>query len=160
MAPTLEAGTTFSMSDGTTVDADVRLVAGDRVYFHLAGDSESAVVSSAKISELPAGSQATIQDWIGLNPTGVAEIKVDQPPEPIHTVAPDVSTVSTVKGAVSVALVVDTKGNVIRSFVAKTTDDRLNKPSLDAVERWKFRPGKKEGNPVVVVVFVPLQYKS
>ncbi|KAF0096173.1 MAG: TonB family protein [Puniceicoccaceae bacterium 5H] len=148
------------MASGGTEDADIILLAGSKVFYHAAGEADDSPVESIKLSDLSPEGQQAVQDWASADSNHLAEIKADQPPEPIHTVGPDLDGLDGIRGVVSVGIVIDSKGNVCRSFVAKSTDDRLNSASLAAVEKWKFRPGKKDGSPVNVIVFVPIQYKS
>jgi protein TonB len=41
-----------------------------------------------------------------------------------------------------------------------STDTQFEQPALEAVNRWKFRPAKKDGRPVVAQVMVPVRFTS
>ncbi|MDP0499574.1 MAG: energy transducer TonB [Verrucomicrobiota bacterium JB022] len=156
----VQAGTALAKADGSSEDADILLFAGEKVYYHLAGDAKDASVRTLKMEELAPEGQSAVLAWASSDTDHSAVTKADQPPEPIHTVGPDTKGLSGIKGVVSIGLVIDSKGNVARAFIAKSTDERLNAASLAAVNQWKFRPGKNGGDPVNVIVFVPMQYKS
>ncbi len=64
-----------------------------------------------------------------------------------------------VNGRVVVVFVVDTLGNVVAPRVEKSTHMEFEKPAIDAIRRWKFTPGKKDGEAVKVRVRAPLIFK-
>lgn len=64
-----------------------------------------------------------------------------------------------INGSVTLVFVVDTQGNVIAPRVEKSTHMEFEKPALDAIRRWKFTPGKKDGEAVKVRVRAPLIFK-
>jgi len=64
-----------------------------------------------------------------------------------------------INGSVTVVFVVDTQGNVVAPRVEKSTHMEFEKPALDAIRRWKFTPGKKDGEAVKVRVRAPLIFK-
>jgi len=87
--------------------------------------------------------------------------KVDENPVPIKTPPPrypDSLKREGVSGLVAVVLVIDEKGMIIASSVAKSSNPEFEKPALDAVKNWKFKPAKKDGNTVKVRVTVPLRF--
>lgn len=53
-----------------------------------------------------------------------------------------------VEGTVTVTLVVDESGHVEDARVEKSSHPDFEKPALDAIRKWRFRPGTKEGQPV------------
>lgn len=53
-----------------------------------------------------------------------------------------------VEGSVTVAFVVDESGMVEDPRVEKSTHPEFEKAALDAIRKWRFRPGRKEGQPV------------
>lgn len=63
-----------------------------------------------------------------------------------------------ITGLVSVTVVIDEKGAVVESVVAKSTRSEFERPALEAVRKWKFRPGMKGGAPVTVRMVLPVQF--
>ena len=63
-------------------------------------------------------------------------------------------------GMVSIKVTIDEKGNVTQATVAKSSNSQFEQPALEAVNRWKFRPAKKAGQPVVAQVMVPLRFTA
>lgn len=89
--------------------------------------------------------------------------KVDENPVPIKTPPPrypDTLKRERVSGVVAVSIVINEKGQIINSSISKSSHSEFEKPALDAVKTWKFKPGKKDGNPVKVRVTVPLRFNA
>jgi len=92
-----------------------------------------------------------------------AEAAFDEAPVPVHAVPPVLSgtlRASGLSGMVSIKITIDENGNVTQAAVAKSTDTQFEQPALEAVNRWKFRPAKKDGRPVVAQVMVPVRFTS
>ncbi|WP_404424158.1 energy transducer TonB [Nibricoccus sp. IMCC34717] len=89
--------------------------------------------------------------------------QVDEKPVPLKTPPPrypESLKRDGTSGIVAVSIVIDEEGNVIKATVAKSTNPEFDKPAMDAVEKWKFKPAKKEGNAVKVKVTVPLRFSA
>ena len=85
----------------------------------------------------------------------------DEAPVPTRTAAPAYPYElkrEGVAGMVSVSITVDENGNVISPVVKKSTRLEFEKPALDAVAKWKFKPAKKNGQPVAVKVTIPMKF--
>lgn len=97
----------------------------------------------------------------GLTAGGILRAAVTEPPVPVRTVAPDYPAkmkASGTSGLVVVACDIDDKGSVSNVTVAKTTDDAFNDAAIAAVQKWKFRPGQKDGAPVATHVNLPVKF--
>lgn len=87
--------------------------------------------------------------------------KVDEPPVPIKTPPPkypDSLRREGVSGVVSVTVVIDEKGAVTDVTVSKSTHADFERPSIEAMRSWKFKPAKVGGEPVKVRVTVPMRF--
>jgi protein TonB len=86
-----------------------------------------------------------------------------EPPVPVRTVAPVYPVElrdSGTSGMVVVSCEIDEKGTVVSAKVSKSTNDAFNKPALEAVEKWKFRPAQKDGKAVQVSVTLPVKFSN
>ncbi len=63
-----------------------------------------------------------------------------------------------VTGEVKISFIVDTRGNVRDAYVAASTREDFNAAALLAVSKWKFRPGKKNGQAVNTRMSVPIAF--
>jgi protein TonB len=87
--------------------------------------------------------------------------KVDENPVPVKTPPPKYPESlkrDGVSGVVAVVIVIDEKGGIMSSSIAKSSHPDFERPALDAVKNWKFKPAKKDGATVKVKVTVPLRF--
>jgi periplasmic protein TonB len=61
-------------------------------------------------------------------------------------------------GEVVVRFVVDAQGAVRRARVVQSSRAEFEGPALRAVERWRFRPGRKAGRAVATWMEVPIAF--
>ena len=90
----------------------------------------------------------------------VADEKTE-PPVPVRTVAPEIPFAfarSGVSGLVTVSFTVDDKGNVTDEKVVKSSHQELEEPALKAIKKWRFKPARKDGNPVAMHVAIPIKF--
>lgn len=93
-------------------------------------------------------------------PAAFADSKAE-PPVAVRTVAPDYPEElrrDGVNGLVMVKCTVDEQGNVIDPTVEKSSNAAFEKPALAALKKWKFKPGKQDGNPVATRVSIPIKF--
>jgi protein TonB len=65
-----------------------------------------------------------------------------------------------VEGTVSVVFLVDTDGRVLNPTVEKSTDPGFEKPALEAIRRWRFEPGTRQGHRVQFKMRVPITFRA
>jgi periplasmic protein TonB len=63
-----------------------------------------------------------------------------------------------VTGSCVVQFIIDANGTVIDAWATKSTHREFEQPAVQAVLKWKFRPGKKGGKAVKVVAARPIQF--
>jgi TonB family protein len=92
----------------------------------------------------------------------VYEIGPDvQSPKLLHVVEPEFdpkSETAFTSGVVRLQVVVTTEGNIRDPKVLAGINDTQNKKAIEAAEKWKFKPGTREGKPVNVRVVIELQF--
>jgi protein TonB len=87
--------------------------------------------------------------------------KVDENPSPTKTVKPQYPAElrrDGVEGLVAVSIVIDENGDVITSKVAKSSNKTFESFAIEAVNKWKFKPAKKDGKTVKVKVTIPFRF--
>jgi protein TonB len=77
-------------------------------------------------------------------------------PDPVYTEA---ARKARVQGAVVIEAVIDRNGNVDRVRVVKGLPMGLDQSAADAVKRWKFKPGTRQGQPVDVIYNLTVHFK-
>lgn len=83
-------------------------------------------------------------------PTVISSISPKYPPELLR---------ARVEGMVVLLFVVDESGRVQEPRVESTTHPAFEQPALEAVRRWKFRPGSREGTSVRTYMRLPMRYR-
>jgi protein TonB len=87
----------------------------------------------------------------------------DQPPVPIHTVAPrypDLARQAGIEGVVNVLVTIDEKGRVVNAInVSTDANPLLVQPALEAARKWLFTPAKQRDIPVKVNYLIPIGFK-
>ena len=90
----------------------------------------------------------------------VAETKAE-PPVPVRTVAPEYPLQMRrdgVSGVVMITCTVDIQGNVVAPEVVKSSHADFEKPAIEALMKWKFKPGKQDGTAVAMKVNIPIRF--
>lgn len=84
-----------------------------------------------------------------------------EPAVPVRTAPPEYPEelrAKAVEGVVVVAFTVDEKGNVADPQVEKCTRSEFEKPAVEAVKKWKFKPARQNGTPIARRVSVPIHF--
>lgn len=86
---------------------------------------------------------------------------LDQKPVPIAQIAPQHPRdllKAKVEGQVVLLFIVDEQGKVEDPRVETSSRPEFEKPAMDAVRKWKFKPGTKEGAPVKTYIRQPIRF--
>lgn len=86
---------------------------------------------------------------------------LDQSPQVVYQPPPDYPSElrrRRLDGTVHVLFVVDRTGRVTSPVVQKATHAAFERPALAAVKRWRFEPGKRNGEPVQFKMRVPITF--
>ena len=87
--------------------------------------------------------------------------KFDVPPMPLKTPPPVITRDLKGKaGLVTAVGVIDEDGKVASVTVAKATDPLLEAPTIQALERWRFKPAEAAGQPVRAKIMIPVRFDS
>jgi protein TonB len=85
---------------------------------------------------------------------------LDQKPRPVYQPSPtlDSKLRSSGGGTVYVAFHVDESGRVEEPVVLKSSNAIFDRPALAAVKKWRFEPGRKNGQPVRFRMRIPITF--
>lgn len=65
-----------------------------------------------------------------------------------------------IQGEVWIEAVVDTEGRVVEPRLLRgLPDEELNRRAMEAIQRWQFKPGMKDGQPVAVIAVFTVTYR-
>jgi len=94
---------------------------------------------------------------------GVNQIRGDvSPPVPVYRPDPEYTEAARkakYQGTVILAIVVDENGNPGDIRVVKPLGLGLDQKAVEAVEKWRFRPGMKDGHPVKVMARIEVNFR-
>jgi protein TonB len=117
--------------------------------------------SAGKLVAIPTNIQRGRPDDSGIkNLFNISEL--DRAPEPIVQTNPEYPFELKREGAearVRVGFIVDSSGKVIMPYIVSSTNRGFERAALDAVMKWKFRPGMKNGRKVNTRVEQPMDFK-
>jgi len=84
-----------------------------------------------------------------------------EPPRILESYPPEYPTDAKewkLDGTVILTITIDESGTVSDAEVKSTTNPVFNDAALDAVKRYKFMPAKMDGQPVSVVIDLPISF--
>jgi protein TonB len=88
--------------------------------------------------------------------------ELDKKPEAVSRVDPTYPMAlrkAKVEGIVTLVFVLTEDGRVEDARVETSSRSEFEKPALDAIRKWRFRPGMKEGQAVRAFVRQPLRFR-
>ena len=88
--------------------------------------------------------------------------ELEKRPEPVSQVPPTYPSElrkARIEGLVTLVFVLDESGRVEEPRVEKSSRPEFEKPALDAIRKWRFRPGMREGKPVRTYVRIPIRFR-
>ncbi len=87
---------------------------------------------------------------------------LEKRPEAVSQVAPTYPSElrkAKVEGVVTLVFVLDETGRVEEPRVENSSRPEFEKPALDAIRKWRFSPGMKDGQPVRTYIRVPMRFR-
>jgi TonB family protein len=87
--------------------------------------------------------------------------EVDQAPVAISQQAvtyPRTLRTQRLEGSVNVGFTITSKGAVLDPHAVSSTNEAFEQAAIDAVKKWKYKPGLKDGKPVSTKVQVTLTF--
>ncbi|MEQ1631254.1 MAG: TonB family protein [Planctomycetota bacterium] len=87
---------------------------------------------------------------------------LDQQPRVVYSHNPQMTPQIRRKapGTVYIVFIVDEEGRVQNPVVQQSPDPVFDRPALDAIKKWKFEPGKRNGKPVRFPMRQPITFKD
>lgn len=134
-------------------------------------EAEQAIPLSADL-EVATGTGGALDGFGGniRSLTGPSEVVQDafdvrdleKRPEPTSQVAPAYPAElrkAKVEGVVTLVFVLDETGRVEDPRVENSSRPEFEKPALDAIRKWRFSPGMKDGQPVRTYIRIPMRFR-
>jgi protein TonB len=87
---------------------------------------------------------------------------LEKRPEAVSQVAPAYPAElrkAKVEGVVTLVFVLDETGRVEEPRVENSSRPEFEKPALEAIRKWRFSPGQKDGQPVRTYIRIPMRFR-
>jgi protein TonB len=124
-----------------SVDLDVAVGSGGAMAMNLLGNSENAARDLA---------QALDVADLDKPPTLVAAVPPSYPPDLRR---------ARVEGVVSLVFMLSEEGMVEDARVESSSRPEFERPALEAIRRWRFKPGMKNGEAVKTYMRQPIRFR-
>lgn len=88
--------------------------------------------------------------------------ELEKKPEPITQIPPAYPAElrkAKIEGVVTLVFVLSEEGRVEDARVENSSRPEFEKPALDAIRKWRFRPGEKDGQPVRTYIRIPMRFR-
>ena len=88
--------------------------------------------------------------------------ELEKKPEAISQVAPVYPgelRKAKIEGSVTLVFILNEDGRVEEPRVENSSQPEFEKPALEAIRKWRFRPGKKAGQAVRTYVRIPMRFR-
>jgi len=107
-----------------------------------------------KIALLPESREITVADIIEVTHQRPKPIRQGEPKYPRHLKQAGIS------GTVRIEFMIDAKGRVPRDYikVLAASDSAFIEPTIDAIEKWRFEPGRINDQPVAVMARITIPF--
>jgi periplasmic protein TonB len=101
----------------------------------------------------------TLLCFVAAVPVTLAETK--EPPVPVRMVAPEYPGEMQregISGVVTVRCTIDEHGGVTDAVVVKSSAGVFEKPAMDALSKWKFKPATLDGKAIATKAIIPIRF--
>ncbi|HVU18100.1 MAG TPA: TonB family protein [Candidatus Didemnitutus sp.] len=78
----------------------------------------------------------------------IPEPAPDVPPKVVEAIQPVFTFPFILVGSVDIDFVVDSTGRVVNPYIVRSTNPWLERPTIEAILKWRFSPAMKGGEPV------------
>ncbi len=126
----------------------------------LSADLEVAMGSGGALAGFGEIRSLTAAEAVQEDTFDVADL--EKRPEPVSQVAPtypEALRKAKVEGVVTLIFILDETGRVEDPRVENSSRPEFEKPALDAIRKWRFSPGQKDGQAVRTYIRVPLRFR-
>jgi protein TonB len=126
------------------ISADLEVAAGSGGA--LAGFGEVRALTQAENVQQDAFDVSELEK----RPEAVSQVPPAYPPE---------LRKARIEGSVTLVFILSEEGRVEEPRVENSTRPEFEKPALDAIKRWRFQPGMKDGKAVRSYIRIPMRFR-
>ena len=144
-------------------------LSGNQLTFEARDNANQAVAFSLTVADFSLSGQMTSGDQVTKvtfrppPPPGVYRVRSGvTAPTLVHKVSPSYTREARqkrIEGTVLLYIQVDASGKAINMRVLHSLGWGLDEKAMDAVKKWRFKPGMKDGRPVTVEAQVEVKFR-
>ena len=126
----------------------------------LSADLEVAMGSGGALAGFGDIRALTAAESVKQDAFDVADL--EKKPEAVSQVAPTYPAElrkAKIEGSVTLVFILGEDGHVQEPRVENSSRPEFEKPALDAIRKWRFRPGQKDGKPVPTYIRIPMRFR-
>jgi protein TonB len=126
----------------------------------LSADLEVALGSGGALAGFGETRSLTASETVQEDTFDVADL--EKRPEAVSQVAPAYPAElrkAKIEGVVTLVFVLDETGRVQDPRVENSSRPEFEKPALDAIRKWRFSPGQKDGQAVRAYIRIPMRFR-
>jgi len=126
----------------------------------LSADLEVAVGSGGALAGFGNIQALTAAETVQQDAFDVADL--EKRPEPVSQVPPAYPAElrkAKIEGSVTLVFILAEDGRVEEARVENSSRTEFEKPALEAIRKWRFRPGEKDGQKVRTYVRMPMRFR-
>lgn len=126
----------------------------------LSADLEVAVGSGGALAGFGSIQSLTAAETVQQDAFDVADL--EKRPEPVTQVPPAYPPElrkAKIEGVVTLVFILGEDGRVEDPRVENSSRTEFEKPALEAIRKWRFRPGMKDGQAVRTYVRIPMRFR-
>lgn len=151
---------TFTRTDGSVIEGQIDHLNEKEVTFKTS-DGEFV---TALLAALDPASASAVHTWSEANPglNGVYSVW-DVKPSVVRSrtaLTPPQLNTPGFKGRVSLQVILDEKGKVSQASVSKSTHGDLEKPAIEAIRKWSFKPAQVAGKTVKARIAISFKFEA
>lgn len=124
--------------------------------------SPPAPVSAPEAPPAPPAPPPTVQPSAAISETAYRAGGDVSAPRLVYKIEPDYTQeaqAAHLEGMVAIAIVVSTEGIATEIKLVKSLDKGLDGKAIEAVRKWRFEPGRKNGKPVPVIANIEINFR-
>jgi protein TonB len=90
-----------------------------------------------------------------------AKADTKEPPVAVRTVPPKYPGEMErqgIPGLVTIRCTIDEHGDVTEAVAVKCSAEAFEKPAIDALQKWKFKPAKLDGKAISTQALIPIRF--
>jgi periplasmic protein TonB len=136
------------------------LLAEAQQQIPLSADLEVAMGSGGALAGFGEIRALTAAESVKQDAFDVADL--EKKPEAVSQVAPAYPPElrkAKIEGSVTLVFILGEDGRVEEPRVENSSRPEFEKPALEAIRKWRFRPGQKDGKPVRSYIRVPMKFR-